>query len=107
MRSEHNELEDVGVLSMANSMLNQANLVKHLQDHEDKIATRLKAQMKVNFVEELATYGQIEQTPDIMSSFDLSSYDSSSNQSQNELQPQAAINSVVSDKMLEQLLKIF
>ena len=109
MRTEHSELEDVGALSMANSSLNQANLVKHLQEHEDAIATRLEAQMKANFVEALATFGQMEQSPDLASSFDLSSFDSNSNssQSQNEYPSQQSINSVATDKMMERLLKSF
>ena len=109
MRSEHSELEDVGALGMANSSLNQANLVKHLQDHEEAIATRLEAQMKANFVEALTALGQMEQPPDITSSFDLSSFDtnSTSSQSQNEYQMQHSANSVTSDKMMEKLLKSF
>ena len=106
MRKEHNDLEDVGALTMTNSALNQANLVQHLQNHEDAIATRLEQQMKANFVEALATFGQLEQTPDLTSSFDLSSFDSNSNQSQID-QPTESINSVASNKMMEQLLKSF
>lgn len=62
MREEHKRLEEVGALDVReSSLINQANLFQSINDKHKELTRKLENQMKINLVEALALYGDLEQ----------------------------------------------
>ena len=55
MREEHAELDAVDGLDIQRSNINQASIIRSLQEHQDSLSHRLEEQMKINFIEALTT----------------------------------------------------
>lgn len=61
MREEHERLEEVGALNISESYLNQANIIQSINNKHEELTKKLEHKMKINFVEALASYGDLEQ----------------------------------------------
>ena len=76
MRQEHADLTAVGALSIQQSSLNETKLLQTLNDHQEQMSQRLDEQFKVNFIEALTHFNQLDSQSnqsfsDVSSSFTL------------------------------------
>ena len=71
MRQEHLELTAVGALNIQQSSLNEAKLLQTLNEHQEQISQRLDEHFKINFIEALTQFNQIENqsVSDVSSSY--------------------------------------
>ena len=60
MRQEHSELTAVGALNIQQSSLNEVKLLQTLNEHQEQMSQRLDEHFKVNFIEALTQFNQIE-----------------------------------------------
>ena len=53
MRTEYNNSEKIGQLTMSSYNLNQAKILQELKDHQKEISARMKQNLKINIIETL------------------------------------------------------
>jgi hypothetical protein len=67
MRAEYSDLDEVGGLTLNNSILNQANILQELKSHQEEIAARMENNLKINMIEAMTglcdQYGNEENCP--------------------------------------------
>jgi hypothetical protein len=51
VRAEYSDLDEVGGLTLNNSILNQANILQELKSHQEEIAARMENNLKINTIE--------------------------------------------------------
>ena len=102
MRDEHDKLEEVGALKINDSNLNNINIIKTINEKHDELSQRLEERLKVNFIESLASYGNIEQDCHRCPTIDTAT-DSSLTSNIFE----SSANNIASDTMLEKIMKEF
>ena len=99
MREEHERLEEVGALDISESSLNQASIIQSINDKHEELTKKLEEQIKINFVEALASYGDLEQSCPTAASFSDSSLTSGS--------VDEKLGNVTMDSMMGKLLQSF
>ena len=99
MREEHERLEEVGALDISESSLNQANIIQSINDKHEELTRKLEHQMKIDFVEVLASYGDLEQRCPTATSISDSSLTSGS--------VKETVGNVTMDSMMSKLLQSF
>ena len=50
MRQEYSDLQDVGGLSINDSLLNQANIIKELKEHQVLMSNKMKTEFNANIM---------------------------------------------------------
>ena len=66
MCDEYTELDKVGILSVDNSSLNQANILQELKNHQEQMAERMEQRLKINMIEILTGLcGQLQDIEDV------------------------------------------
>ena len=101
MREEHDKLDEVGALKINDSSLNQANIIQTINERHDELSQRLEERLKVNFIESLAAYSDIEQESHRCPTVDTTADSSLTSSVLN------STNNITSDNMLEKILKEF
>ena len=51
MRQEYSDLQDVGGLSINNTLLNQANIIQELKDHQVQMSNDMKSEFNANIMQ--------------------------------------------------------
>ena len=60
MRQEYSDLQDVGGLTVNNSLLTQANVVKELKEHQECMSNNLKTEFNANMMQTFKALNLIE-----------------------------------------------
>ena len=67
MRSEYSDLDEVGGLSLNNSILNQANILQELKNHQEEVTAWMENNLKINMIDAMTgiceQYGEEENRP--------------------------------------------
>ena len=54
VREEYSDLDEVGGLTLKNSVLNQANILQELKNHQEEMAVRMEQNFKINMIETMS-----------------------------------------------------
>ena len=65
MRQEYSDLQDVGGLSINNSLLNQANIIKELKEHQVLMANSMKTEFNANIMQTFQALNMLENHDDM------------------------------------------
>ena len=60
MRQEYSDLQDVGGLSINNSLLNQANIIKELKEHQVLMTNNMKTEFNANIMQTFQALNLLE-----------------------------------------------
>ena len=60
MRQEYSDLQDVGGLTINNSLLNQTNMVKELKEHPELMSNNLKLKFNANLLQRFRALNLME-----------------------------------------------
>ena len=61
MRTEYLNLQEVGGLTVKNSILNQVNIIQELKIHQEEFANNLQSDFKANLMQNLHAYNVLEE----------------------------------------------
>ena len=61
MRQEYSDLQDVGGLTINNSLTNQVNMIQELKDHQELMTNNLKSEFNSNLMETFRAFNMIDE----------------------------------------------
>ena len=66
MRTEYSDLQDVGGLTIQNTMPNQANMIQELKDHQVLMTNILKREFEANLIQTFQALDLIDENKENM-----------------------------------------